>query len=116
MMLESQTLRTAERLEPLIALISIIGVRLFQLKLVGRSQPKAKAASHVPASWLKCLKFARPKVAITGMTVYEFFRELAKLGGFLARKDDGEPEWLTIWRGFQKVQAILDTLRLVRAK
>ena len=114
--LESHALRTAERLEPLIALISIIGVRLFQLKLVGRSQPKAKAASHVPASWLKCLKLARPKVAITGMTVYEFFRELAKLGGFLARKGDGEPGWQTVWRGFQKVQAILDTLRLVRAE
>ena len=112
--LEMHALRAAKRLEPLIALISVIGVRLFQLKLVGRSQPKAKAATHVPASWLKCLKLARPKIAISGMTVYEFFRELAKLGGFLARKGDGEPGWQTIWRGFQKLQSILDALQLIR--
>ena len=112
--LEMHALRAAERLEPLIALISVIGVRLFQLKLVGRSQPKAKAVTHVPAGWLKCLTLARPKISITGMTVYEFFRELAKLGGFLARKGDGEPGWQTIWRGFQKLQSILDALKLIR--
>jgi hypothetical protein len=33
-----------------------------------------------------------------GMTVYQFWRELAKLGGFLARKHDGEPGWQTLWQ------------------
>jgi hypothetical protein len=47
------------------------------------------------------------------MTVYEFFRELAKMGGFLGRKGDGEPGWQTIWRGFQKLQSILDAMRLI---
>ena len=98
--IEKHALRTTERLEPLIGLISVIGMRLFQLKLVGRNQPEAKAATHIPTSWLKCLKLARPKLMLTGLTVYEFFRELAKLGGFLGRKGDGEPGWQTIWRGF----------------
>jgi hypothetical protein len=30
---------------------------------------------------------------------YEFWREVAKLGGFLARRRDGEPGWQTLWRG-----------------
>jgi len=111
--LEMHALRAAERLEPLIALVSVIGVRLFQLKLIGRSQPTAKAKTHVPASWLKCLKLARPKSKLAGMTVYEFFRDLAKLGGFLGRKCDGEPGWQTIWRGFRKMQSILDAMRLI---
>lgn len=113
--IEKHALRTAERQEPLIGLISVIGMRLFQLKLVGRNQPEAKAATHVPASWLKCLKLARPKLKLTGLTVYEFFRELAKLGAFLGRKGDGEPGWQTIWRGFQKLQSLLDGMRLVGA-
>lgn len=112
---EGPALRTAERLEPLIGLISVIGIRLFQMKLVGRSQPKAKAKTHVPSSWLKCLKLARPKIKLAGMTVYQFFRELAKLGGFLARKHDGEPGWQTVWRGYQKMQSLLDGLRLAGA-
>lgn len=112
---ELHALRTADRLEPLIGLISVIGTRLFQLKLVGRSQPKAKAATHVPSSWLKCLKLARPKLKLTGMSVYTFFRELAKLGGFLGRKGDGEPGWQTVWHGYKKLHSLLDGMRLVSA-
>ena len=111
--IEMHALRSADRLEAVIGLISVIGVRLIQLKLIGRNQPDAKAATHVPKSWLKCLKLARPKTRLTGMTVYEFFRELAKMGGFLGRKGDGEPGWQTIWRGFQKLQSILDTMKLL---
>jgi hypothetical protein len=112
---EMHALRTAGRLEPLIGLISVIGIRLFQLKLVGRSQTEAKARTHVPSTWLKCLKLARPKVKLTGMTVYDFFRELAKLGGFLGRRSDGEPGWQTIWTGYQKLQTLLEGMRLVGA-
>lgn len=113
--IEKHSLRTADRLEPLIGLISVIGIRLFQLKLIGRSQPEAKAATHVPSSWLKCLKLARPKLMLTGLTVYEYFRELAKFGGFLGRTHDGEPGWETIWRGLKKMQSLLDGMRLVDA-
>lgn len=35
--IEQHALRTAARLEPLIGLISVIGIRLFQLKLIGRN-------------------------------------------------------------------------------
>jgi hypothetical protein len=112
---ELHALRTADRLEPLIGLISVIGTRLFQLKLVGRSQKEAKAATHVPSSWLKCLKLARPKLTLTGMSVYTFFRELAKLGGFLGRKGDGEPGWQTVWHGYKRLHALLDGLRLAGA-
>ena len=112
---ELHALRTADRLEPLIALISVIGIRLFQLKLIGRSQREAKAKSHVPSSWLKVLKLARPKLSTTDMTVYEFFRELAKLGGFLGRKGDGEPGWETTWHGYQKLKSLLDGMKLAGA-
>ena len=111
---ERHALRTADRLEPLIGLISVIGTRLLQLKLVGRNQPEAKAATHVPAAWLKCLQLARPKLKLTNLTVYEFFRELAKFGGFLARKSDGEPGWQTIWRGLQRLLGLLAGIRLVQ--
>ena len=113
--IEKHALRTGDRLEPLIGLISVIGVRIFQLKLIGRCQKTAKAKSHVPSSWLQALKLVKPKVAITSMTVYEFFRTLAKMGGFLARKSDGEPGWETIWHGYQKLNATLDTMRLLNA-
>lgn len=113
--IEMHALRTADRLEPLIALITVIGIRLLQTKYLGRSQPTARAKSHVPKSWLKCLKLARPKLKTTDMTVYTFFRELAKMGGFLGRKHDGEPGWQTIWHGYKKMHMLLDGMRLAGA-
>lgn len=111
--IERHALRTADRLEPLIGLISIIGIRLFQLKLVGRSEPNRKARGTVPSQWLRCLELLRPKLRVDQLSVYEFFRELAKLGGFLGRKSDGEPGWETIWRGYQKMHSLLDAMRLL---
>lgn len=32
---------------------------------------------------------------------------LAKLGGFMARKNDGDPGIKNIWRGLQKLHAIM---------
>ena len=88
-------------------MMSVIGIRRLQMKLLGRSQREAKAKTHVPQSWLKCLKLARPKVTVTGMTVYDFFRELAKMGGFLERKHEGEPGWQTVWQDSKKCNPYL---------
>lgn len=110
---ESHALRTTDRLEPLIGLISVLGVRIFQLKLVGRNQPEAKASTHVPSRWIKCLVLYRPKLNAANLTVYDFFREVAKLGGFLGRKHDGEPGWQTIWRGFEKIQSCLEAMKIM---
>jgi Transposase Tn5 dimerisation domain len=101
--IEMHALRTAERLEAIVGLTRFIAVRLFQLKHIGRNQPEAKAATHVPSTWLQGLKLMRPKIKLTEMTVYEFFRQLAMLGGFLGRRHDGEPGWQTIWRGYLKL-------------
>lgn len=113
--IERHALQTADRLEPLVGLIAVVGTRLLQLKLLGRSQPELKAATCVPANWLKVLKRKRPKLEIPTMTVYVFFRELAKLGGFLGRKHDGEPGWQTIWRGYQKLLSLIEGFHLAEA-
>lgn len=111
--IESRQLRTAARLEAIIGITTVIGTRLLAMKYIGRNQPTALAATHVPSSWLRCLKLARPKTKLTNMTVYAFFRALAKLGGFLGRTGDGEPGWETTWYGYQKLQTLLAGMRLV---
>ena len=42
------------------------------------------------------------------MTVKEFFMALARLGGHMNRKSDGDPGWLVLWRGWMKLQSMLD--------
>ena len=111
--IERHSLRTAARLEPLIGLISVVGVRLLSLKTISRHEPEAKAKHRVPGLWLKALLLMKPKLAKQELTVYEFFRELAKLGGFLARKHDGEPGWQSIWTGYKKLHGRIEGMRLL---
>ena len=109
---ERHSLRTADRLRPLIGLTSVIAIRLLQLKLIGRNQPDTKARGHVPVEWLRCLKLKYPRINMSTITIYDFFRYLAKLGGFLARRHDGEPGWQTIWRGYRRLMQWLEGIRL----
>lgn len=59
------------------------------------------AQNVVPRAWLEMLRALR-KDSRTD-TARDFFRHLAGLGGFLMRKRDGEPGWITIWRGTDKL-------------
>jgi hypothetical protein len=107
-------LRNAERLEAMLGLMSVVAVRLLQLKSAARSEPDRPARQIVPKLWLTMLKAARKRLRrVYDLTVYEFYRELAKLGGFLGRKGDGEPGWITIWRGWEKLNALVRGAELV---
>jgi len=107
-------LQRAERLEPMVGLMSVVAVRLLQLKSAARSEPDRPARQIVPKLWLAMLKAARKRLRrVYDLTVYEFYRELAKLGGFLGRKGDGEPGWITIWRGWEKLNTLVRGAELV---
>lgn len=99
---EERLYRSGARLAPAIGLLSVLAVRLLQLKSVARCNPEQPASNVVPKKWLTAvpllLKKPRPI-----KTVREFFRALAQLGGFLGRKGDGEPGWQTIWSGLEKL-------------
>lgn len=104
--LEERQYRTARRLEALTAVLSVVAVRLLQLKSVARVDPERPAEQVVPKRWihmLACVRKSRKPIR----TVRDFFRGLAGLGGFLGRKHDGEPGWITLWRGFEKLNLLL---------
>jgi hypothetical protein len=105
--LESRQYETAARLEAVTGVLSVLAVRLLQLKTVARHEPERPAAEVVPKPWIKMLQHLRKRPLRRPCTVRDFFRDLAKLGGFLGRKGDGEPGWITVWRGFEKLYLCL---------
>lgn len=98
--LEARQFMEAHRLEAVAAFTCVLAVRLLQLKTVATTHPDLPAAQVVPAIWLKMLGALRKRKLTT---VRDFFRHLAGLGGFLLRKGDGEPGWITLWRGLDKL-------------
>jgi hypothetical protein len=105
--LESRQYETAKRLEAITAVLGILAVRLLQLKTLARKEPQRPASEVVPQSWITMLAGMRKRTTPVNWTVREFYREMAKLGGFLGRKSDGEPGWMTLWRGFEKLHLCL---------
>jgi hypothetical protein len=107
---EHRQLKRKERLERITGLLSVVAVRLLQLKSAARTTPDRPASQVVSIYWIKLLFAARKRLkntSVTTMTIREFYRELAKLGGFMGRKSDGEPGWITIWRGWQKFYTLV---------
>jgi hypothetical protein len=100
---EQSQLAQADRLEPLIAVLAVVAVRLLSTKMLARSRPEsgeAAASFGVEMAALLAQKLGQPK---DGWTNRNLIRSLARLGGFIGRKQDGEPGWQTIWRGWQRL-------------
>lgn len=101
--LEARQYQTSKRLEALTGMLSVLAVRLLQLKSIARVDPDRPAHRVVPMTWLnmiRCLQRGRHRDI---STVAEFYHAVARLGGWLGRKHDGQPGWLTLWRGFDKL-------------
>ncbi len=103
--MEARLYRDAKALEAVAGVVSVLAVRLVQLKTVATAQPELPAVRLVPEVWLTALREMRRGKQI--LTVRDFFRHLAGLGGFLMRKGDGEPGWMTLWKGLEKLTSFI---------
>jgi hypothetical protein len=99
---ESRQYKTNDRLERVTGVLSIVAVRLLQLKFAARCESSPPATDTVPPDWIEVLKQVR-NIKRPIETARDFLREVAQFGGFLGRKSDGDPGWTTIWRGFNKL-------------
>lgn len=97
--MEQSQLHDGQALTRLLGFLSIVAVRLLQVESLARSVPDLPASRAVDAQLLDFLCRLR-NLDPAGMTVYRFWREVARLGGFLARRHDGEPGWQTLWKGW----------------
>jgi hypothetical protein len=105
--LEERQYRTSRRLTAVTGILSILAVRLLQLRTTARTNPTLPARQIVPLRWLEMIRAVQKGRHQAIETAYEFYRALARLGGFLGRKRDGEPGWLTLWQGFEKLHLLL---------
>jgi hypothetical protein len=100
---EQSQLQQADRLAALIAVLAVVAVRLLSTKLLARASPESfEAAASFGPEMLGLLekKLGLPQGGWTNRTL---MRSVARLGGFIGRKHDGEPGWQTIWRGWQRL-------------
>ena len=103
---EQRYYETSHRLERVTGLLSIVAVQLLRLRQLAEQAPDRLAREVVPTEWVDTLAQVRKRPA-TEMTIQQFVKHLAGLGGHLGRKCDGRPGWITLWRGLEKLLLIL---------
>jgi Transposase DNA-binding/Transposase DDE domain len=109
--IEERLMHTAERLIRLLGLLSPVAVRLLQLRDLARSEPDQLACKRIEADLLTVVAI-QAQLDPGSMTVEVFWKEVARLGGYLARRRDGPPGWKTLWAGWLRVQTLLEGFHL----
>lgn len=110
--LEELQLETAERLERALMTYSIVAWRLLWLTYEARVNPEASVETVLEKhEWqsLYCMVHQSRHLPPEPLSVSQSVRWIAKLGGFLGRKGDGDPGVKTLWRGFQRLNDIAAT-------
>jgi hypothetical protein len=102
--------RTSERLQKLVLVYSIISVRILGMTYMARQVPDEPCTLFLEEEeWkvLYCIANRTSTAPQTAPTIKEAVSYLAKLGGFLGRKGDGEPGAKVIWKGLNELHIVL---------
>lgn len=104
-------LGTAERLICYLTVMSIVAWRLFMITLIARANPSLPSSDFLSElEWtVLAVKSSRNRdIPITPPSIAEVVIEIARLGGYLARKLDGPPGTLVLWRGWKRLMDIVE--------
>ena len=99
--IEHSQLDDGADLQRLLGFAVPIAVRLLQLRQDVRNAPEVTAKSVVDPLFVQLLA-ARLKLS-RNMSLDQFWKGVAQLGGHLGRKSDGPPGWRTLWQGWIKL-------------
>lgn len=108
---EKYRLGTADRLICYLTVMSIVAWRLFMITLIARTNPSLPCSEFLSElEWtVLAVKSSRNgDIPTTAPSIAEVVIEIAKLGGYLARKLDGPPGTLVLWRGWKRLMDIAE--------
>lgn len=101
---ELNQMKQANRILALLGMVGIVATQLLAMREHCRLEPMTLAEESVPRMWIELVE---KRLKTTIKTVRDFWRCVARMGGFIGRKSDGEPGWQTTWRGYVKLQDML---------
>jgi hypothetical protein len=116
--IEDMQFTHASRLEPMIALQSVVALTLLNLRDASR-RPDAQttpANEIVAQEYVNVLSTWRYGEVRSDWTICEFFLALARLGGHQNRRHDKRPGWIVLWRGWTALELLVLGSRLERTR
>ena len=114
--IEARQLESFDRLQRLLSVYAVIAWRILYARMLARLAPDISASAILaPEEWqaLYCRIHRTPTPPATAPPLRQALRWIARLGGFLGRKSDGEPGVQTIWNGFHELITLTDMYRIM---
>ncbi len=108
---ENCRLAYAERLKRYLTVMSIVTWRLFMMTLIARTDPDLPCVTLLAEHEWKVLFLKvnkNKKLPAQTPSIGEAVIWIAKLGGFLARKSDGYPGSIPLWRGWKRLSDLTE--------
>ena len=115
--IEARQLATAERLQRCVPLYSVIAWRIFYATMLSRAVPEAPCTVLLELEeWqaLYCAIHRMPTPPPEPPSLRQAVHWIARLGGFLGRRGDGEPGATVLWKGFQQLTALTTMYCIMR--
>jgi len=115
--LEQLQLERADRLERALATYAIVAWRLLWLTYEARRHPEQSVEGILETPCWMALYFHIHQTTVppeAPPSLSDCVRWIARLGGFLGRKSDGDPGVKTLWLGLQRLHDLAAMLQLIR--
>lgn len=113
--IEALRLQTHARMHNALAIYLIIAWRVHVITMLGRAHPASPASTvFTDVEWRTIYLMQKKKAPPADPPcLRDTARQLAQLGGFLARKGDGEPGVQAFWIGYQRLMDYIAACRTV---
>jgi hypothetical protein len=109
--IETRQLGGADRIEACLVIDLVVAWRIFHLTKLGRETPDVPCTVYFQDhEWKALMVFVTRcrNLPSKTPTLREVVRMMARLGGFLGRKGDGEPGTQVLWLGIQRLDDIAE--------
>ena len=109
----------AEKIDKAIATYTIVSWRIMHMTYLARVCPDLPCTKmFLEDEWkaLYCYAHKNSQIPKTPPTINNAVRMLAKIGGFLGRKADGDPGVKVIWRGLRLLEGAVEMFRILNGK
>ena len=103
---EKLQLEHADRIERAVALYSIVAWRLLFMTYLARTDPDLPCTAALDDDEWKVLHrmvYPGKRLPPRPMNLQDAVRQVARLGGFLGRRSDGDPGVKVLWRGLRRL-------------
>lgn len=112
--IEETQLTTRHALDNFIALTSVLAVHVLRLRCKARDEQIREQPARLHEDELKVQLAAQDSKNPDWrqMTVWEFFIAVARMGGYVLNPNKTPPGWITLWRGYTRLEEMCEGVRL----